>query len=76
MATETVTLPIDSEAAQAFKAVSSEEREKLGVLLSAWLKEYAKSDNASLKRAMDEMGERARRRGLTPEILESILREE
>lgn len=73
MATETITLEIDSEAAQAFKAVSANEREKLQVLLGIWLKEFARTDSASLKTTMDEMSEKARGRGLTPEILESIL---
>jgi len=76
MATETITLEIDSEAAQAFKSVSSDEREKLQVLLGIWLKGYARADSLSLKATMDEISERAQSRGLTPEILESILEEE
>ncbi|HYH84336.1 MAG TPA: hypothetical protein VEX60_02575 [Pyrinomonadaceae bacterium] len=68
MATEIITLEIDSEAAQAFKAVSANEREKLQVLLGIWLKEFARADSASLKATMDEMSEKARGRGLTSEI--------
>ena len=73
MSTEAITLEIDSEAAQAFKSVSTEEREKLQVLLGIWLKEYAKADTTSLKETMDEISRRAQSRGLTPEILDSIL---
>jgi hypothetical protein len=76
MSTEAITLEIDSEAAQAFKSVSREEREKLQVLLGIWLKEYARADAASLKETMDEISRKAQGRGLTPEILESILEEE
>jgi hypothetical protein len=76
MATETITLEVDSEAAQAFKSVSADEREKLQVLLSVWLKKYATTDTGSLKEIMDEMSEEAQSRGLTPEILKSILEEE
>jgi hypothetical protein len=76
MATETITLEIDAEAAQAFKAVSADEREKMQVLLGIWLKEFARADSASLKATMNEMSESAQGRGLTPEILESILEEE
>jgi len=76
MSTEAITLEIDSEAAQAFKSVSVEEREKLQILLGIWLKEYAKADAASLKEMMDEISRKAQSRGLTPEILESILEEE
>ena len=73
MSTEAITLEIDSEAAQAFKSISHEEREKLQVLLGIWLKEYARADAASLRETMDEIGRKAQGRGLTPEILESIL---
>ncbi len=76
MSTETITLRIDAEAALAFRMVSGEEREKLGILLSVWLKEYARSEPASLKKTMDEVSRKAQSRGLTPEILESILKEE
>ena len=75
MSTEVITLEVDSEAARAFKSASAEEREKLQAWLGIWLKEYAKS-SPSLKEAMDEMGRAALERGLTPEILESILEEE
>jgi hypothetical protein len=73
MPTEAITLEIDSEAVLAFKSLSVEEREKLQVLLGIWLKEYARADAASLKETMDEMSLKAQDRGLTPEILESIL---
>lgn len=76
MSTEPITLEIDSEAAQAFKSASAEEREKLQVLLGIWLKEYARADASSLKEAMDEISRQAQNRGLTPEILESILEED
>ncbi|HEX8846409.1 MAG TPA: hypothetical protein VF791_17310 [Pyrinomonadaceae bacterium] len=76
MATDTITLEIDSEAAQAFNSISSAEREKLQVLLGIWLKEYAKVDKLSLKATMDEISQKAQNRGLTPDVLESILEEE
>jgi len=75
MSTEVITLEVDSEAARAFKSASAEEREKLQVWLGIWLKEYAKS-TPPLKEVMDEVGLGARARGLTPEILASILEEE
>lgn len=73
MATEIITLEVDSEAARAFKSVSADEREKLQVLLGIWLKQCAKADKNSLKESMDEIGAKAQSRGLTPEILDSIL---
>lgn len=76
MSTETITLEIDSEAAQAFKSVPISEREKLRILLGIWLKEYAKADTVSLKETMSETSRKAQSRGLTPEILKSIIEEE
>lgn len=76
MATETITLKIDPDAAQFFNSASAEEQEKLRVLFGIWLKEYAKADTVSLKQIMDEVSVKAKSRGLTPEILESILEEE
>ena len=45
---------------------------KLRLLLSLWLREFAVSPRP-LKVIMDEISEKARSRGLTPEILESLL---
>ena len=76
MATETITLEIDSEAAQALQSVSAEGREKLQILLGIWLKDYVKAANTSLRETMNEISEKAKNRGLTPEVLEPILRRE
>jgi hypothetical protein len=76
MSTETITLELDSEAARVFKSASTEEREKLKLLLGVWLKEYARADAPSLKEAMDDLGRSAQSRGLTPEALESIIGDE
>lgn len=76
MSTEAITLEVDSEAAKVFKSASTEEQEKLQVLLGIWLKEYARTDAASLKETMNEITRKSQSGGLTPEILESILEEE
>jgi hypothetical protein len=76
MSTEEITIELDSDSAQVFKSASAEEREKLQVLLGIWLKEYARADSASLKDTMNEISREAQNRGLTPEILESILEED
>jgi hypothetical protein len=74
MSTEIITLEIDADAVQAFKSASTAEQEKLQVLLGMLLKEYARADASSLKATMDEISEKAQSRGLTPEILASILK--
>ena len=76
MVTEPVTLQIEVDAARAFKSASADEREKIQTLMSVLLREYAKTDVTSLKRTMDEIGERAQEKGLTPELLDSILKGE
>ncbi len=76
MATETITIQLDSEAARVFKAARPEEQKKMEALLSLWLKEIATTENLTLKEVMDDIGRTAQERGLTPEILESILNEE
>ncbi|MCA1631849.1 MAG: hypothetical protein LC785_08745 [Acidobacteria bacterium] len=76
MSTERIILEVDSEAARVFESASPAERGKLQVLLGAWLKEYARADAASLAETMDEVSRKARERGLTPEILKSVLEEE
>jgi hypothetical protein len=76
MVTEPITLQIEVDAARAFRSASADEQEKLQTLMGVLLKQYAKTDATSLKRTMDEIGERAREKGLTPELLDSILKGE
>lgn len=72
MAITNITIPLDSETAQIYKSASAEDQKKLRLLLSLWLREFAVSPRP-LKEVMDEISGKARARGLTPEILESLL---
>jgi hypothetical protein len=56
-------------------AASDEDRRKLDLLLSLRLQDVTQSAE-SLKDVMREISRRAQQRGLTPEILDSILRDE
>ena len=76
MATEAITIQVDSEAARAFNTAPATEQRKMEALLSLWLKEIAAADARPLKEVMDDIGREAQRRGMTPEILEAILDEE
>jgi len=76
MATEAITLELDSAAVRAIEAASKQDRDKMALLLGNWVLEYARANVASLKDTMDEMSAKARERGLTPEVLESILESE
>ncbi len=72
MNTEQITIRVDADAAQAFLSASDEERRKLEALLSLRLIEATKAQD-SLEALMSDISSRAQARGLTPEVLESIL---
>ena len=76
MATETIALEVDADSARAFSAASAEDRRKLELLLSLRLRELTARPARPLKEVMDEIGRYAEACGLTPEILESLLRDE
>ncbi len=72
----TVALEVDADTARAFSAASPEERRKLLLLLGLRLRELTARPARPLKAIMDEIGRHAEAQGLTPEILESLLRHE
>jgi hypothetical protein len=75
MATETITIQVDGEAARAYKAAPPDDQRKMEALLSLWLKDVAMAEPAALKEMMTDLSKKARDRGLTPEILENLLKE-
>jgi hypothetical protein len=75
MSTETITIQVDSRAAQAYNALSQEERQKLGVLLSLRVLE-ATETTETLESLMRRISRNARQRGLTPELLEELLNDD
>jgi hypothetical protein len=75
MTGESITIEIDPEAAKAYRSASAENQKKMQVLLSLWLRDLATADPTRLKKIMTEIGRKAQERGLTPEILASLLEE-
>jgi len=73
MATEAITIEIDSEAANLFRSASPEAREKMQALVSHLLKELSGSNGRSLKEVVNEIGGQTRKRGMNEEILDSLL---
>ncbi len=71
-----ITIQIDPEVAKAYKSASNDEKRKIQLLLNKWLREITIKDKSSLKQLMDEISDNAQGRGMTPEILETILSEE
>lgn len=74
--TETITLQVESDIARFYNDAPQTDKEKLQALFGTWLRQYSEADVASFKEAMDEISQNARTRGLTPEILESLLADE
>jgi hypothetical protein len=69
-----ITIPLDPQTARAYDSVSPEEKRKIQALLSLWLRELAAGENLSLQQVLDEVGSKAKARGLTAEVLASLLK--
>jgi hypothetical protein len=76
MTTATISIPVDSEAAKAYREASPEEQQKLAILLNLRLRELTIAPARPLEEIMDEIGAEAEAKGLTSEILDSLLRDE
>jgi len=75
MATLPLTIDADADAVRAYMSASPEDRKKMQLLMNLRLKEVVAPSTASIREVMDRIGSQAEARGLTPEILESILNE-
>ena len=69
---DTITVAVDADVAQAYRTVSDRDRRKLDLLVNLRLREATRSSQ-SLREIMEEISRSAQERGLTPEILRSIL---
>ena len=70
-----ITVSVDADVADAYRAVSDEDRRKLDLLVNLRLREVTHSER-TLRDIMRDISDSAQRRGLTPELLQSILNEE
>jgi len=67
-----VKVSMDNETAKIYEMASIADKKKMQLLLSLWLREFEKP-SVSLEKLMDDASRKARERGLTPDILESLL---
>jgi len=74
MANPSITIPLDPETARAYDSAAPEEKRQIQALLSLWLRELAAGEYASLQQVLDDVGRKAKDRGLTPELLDSLLK--
>ena len=72
--TDWITVSVDSDVAAIYCTASESERSKLDLLVDLRLRQVA-TQGQSLRDIMDEISRNSQQRGLTPEILESILNE-
>ena len=75
MAAETNSIKVEPDVANAYNSASREDQQKIQLLMRLWLQEFATLPSLSLTEVMDLISDRAQSRGLTPEILDSILNE-
>jgi hypothetical protein len=71
---DTITIPVDTELAQAYRQADQQQRQKIETLLNIALKKAVNSK--PLLTIMQEASQQAIANGMTPEILESILADE
>lgn len=75
MNTEQITITVDEEAAKTYRNATPGERHRLDALLSLRLHDL-NEPSESLDEIMDRIAKKAAARGLTPEILEQLLKDD
>ena len=75
METKVVQIRVSSEAAEAYQTADKAEQRKMNAMLSLKLSEIGRAKRP-LEVIMSEIGRKAQERGITAEILESILNEQ
>jgi hypothetical protein len=73
MATVRISVSLDPEVAQVYRAASVDKKKKIRSLLRLWLREVTVSPGKPLPLLMDEISDKAQERGMTPRNLESLL---
>ena len=76
MTNTTISIPVDDSTALAYSQASLEQQQKIQLLLSLRVRELFSPSDVSLQQIMDDIGAKAEARGLTPQILETLLSDE
>ncbi|MFM5980548.1 MAG: hypothetical protein ACKO9I_08435 [Sphaerospermopsis kisseleviana] len=72
---EEITIKVSPNVAQAYQKATERKKQSLVTLVSLFLREDLNEEVDFLGKLMDEISDRAVSRGLTPEILETIMNE-
>ena len=73
--TQEITIKVSPEVAVAYQNATEQEKNRLQAIVTIFLDQDTSNNNDLLGVIMDQISDRAQERGLTPEILESILNE-
>jgi hypothetical protein len=73
MANTTISIPVDDSTALAYSQASVEQQQKIQLLLRLRVCELFLQSDVSLQQIMDNIGAKAEARGLTSQILETLL---
>ena len=73
MATVTVSIPVEPRVARAFAGAPTKKKRKLQLLLSLRLQELTISPPRPLKTVMDDVGRKAKTRGMSRAVLDALL---
>ncbi len=74
MMKRTITITLDPQTARAYECARPEEKLKIPALLRLWIRELASGEYPSLQQVLDNVAQKAKARGLTSEMLDSILK--
>ncbi|MGY2765975.1 hypothetical protein [Thermostichus sp. MS-CIW-26] len=67
-----ITIPLDADTARLYSQIPADLQRKFQLLLNLWLRDLIVPPRP-LQVVTDEISQKAQERGLTPEILESLL---
>jgi hypothetical protein len=70
-----ILIEVSPKTAASDQSASSEEKERVRIFIDLLMRKPSKDDRDFLGKLMDEISNRSEARGLTPEILESLLNE-
>ena len=71
-----ITINVDDDIAQAFATATEEQRRKYETKFNLRLRAAVRKSKSTLFETMDRIADNAAARGMTPEILESILNDQ
>ncbi|MGB6905128.1 MAG: hypothetical protein WA891_11225 [Acidobacteriaceae bacterium] len=71
-----ITISVDRETAEVWDAASPQDKPAAQVVIGLWMRRLLVKTGPSLDEIMDQAGRKAENRGLTQEILDSILNED